>query len=84
MKTIAATALILTLTASAFAAEPQIPQAQGSETASAPIVLSTAQLDGVTAAGGGDVAMEELTLAVETVETDSNNSEWKYVNVRRF
>jgi hypothetical protein len=49
MKTIAATALILTLTASAFAAEPDQPRPRDAENAYAPIVLSAAQLDGVTA-----------------------------------
>jgi hypothetical protein len=49
MKTIAATALILTFATAALAAEPAREQTPEPRKAAAPIVLTATQLDGITA-----------------------------------
>ena len=84
MKTIATAALFLTLTASAWADEPESKQAIKSASSNEPIVLSEAEMDEVTAGDRRKAMLQDIAIlsgggntSTYTYDTSGNFVSWK-------
>jgi hypothetical protein len=84
MKTIAATALILALTASAFAAEPRREQTPEPRKAAVPIVLTATQMDVVTAGDGRVSSTDLATWQANYGTTSSTDTEASTPKLAQF